>query len=78
MEHLISAEKIEQRIFFVRGQKVMIDRHLAELFSVPPRSLNLAVKRKIEKFPENFRFRLTKEECELLKVQFETLKLISH
>jgi len=75
MEHLISAEKMEQRIFMVRGQKVMIDRHLAELFAVPPRSLNLAVKRKIEKFPENFRFRLTKEEFELLKVQLETLDM---
>ena len=72
MEHLIPAEIIEQRIFLVRGQKVMIDRHLAELYAVPTKSLNLAVKRNIEKFPEEFMFRLTKEEFQDLRFQFET------
>lgn len=75
MEHIIPTEKIEQRIFLVRGQKIMIDRHLAELFAVPTKSLILAVKSNIEKFPENLMFRLTKEEYESLKFQSETLKV---
>ncbi|MEK6615705.1 MAG: ORF6N domain-containing protein [Bacteroidota bacterium] len=78
MEQLIPYEIIEQRIFLIRGQKVMIDRHLAELYAVPTKSLNLAVKRNIEKFPEEFMFRLTKEEYDSLRFQFETLKRGKH
>ena len=54
--------KIEDKILVIRGQQVMIDRDLAELYGVETRSLNQAVKRNIERFPERFMFQLTKEE----------------
>lgn len=62
MKALIPSEIIEQRIFLVRGEKVMIDRHLAELYDVDTRTLNQAVKRNKERFPEGFMFQLSKEE----------------
>lgn len=62
MSNLIPQEVIHQRIFFIRGEKVMIDRHLAELYGVDTRSLNQAVKRNRERFPESFMFQLTSEE----------------
>ena len=54
--------KIEDKILVIRGQQVMIDRDLAELYGVETRSLNQAVKRNIERFPEEFCFQLNKEE----------------
>ena len=54
--------KIEDKIVVIRGQHVMIDRDLAELYGVETRSLNQAVKRNIERFPEEFCFQLNKEE----------------
>ena len=54
--------KIEDKILVIRGQHVMIDRDLAELYGVETRSLNQAVKRNIKRFPERFMFQLTKEE----------------
>jgi phage regulator Rha-like protein len=75
---IIPVEQIQQRIFLIRGQKVMLDFHLAQLYSVPTKSLNLAVKRNIARFPEDFMFRLTSEEYEqlmhFLRFQFETSK----
>jgi hypothetical protein len=62
MKALIPSEVIEQRIFLIRGEKVMIDRHLAELYGVDTRTLNQAVKRNQNRFPEGFIFQLTKEE----------------
>ncbi|MBI4722432.1 MAG: ORF6N domain-containing protein [Candidatus Stahlbacteria bacterium] len=55
-------EVIQQFIFEIRGERVMIDRHLAKLYEVETRVLNQAVKRNIERFPEEFMFQLTKEE----------------
>jgi len=52
---------IEDRIFTIRGQKVMIDRDLAELYGVKTMVLNQAVKRNIERFPADFMFKLTKD-----------------
>ena len=60
---------IQQKIFEVRGQKVMLDFDLATLYEVETRALNQAVKRNIQRFPEEFMFRLTKEEWENLKSQ---------
>jgi len=72
---LIPAERIERRILLLRGQKVMLDFHLAELYEVETRSLNQAVKRNIERFPEDFMFQLTWEETEqVLRSQFVILK----
>ena len=59
---LIPIERIEQSILLIRGQKVMLDRDLALLYGVETRVLNQAVRRNIERFPEDFMFRLTREE----------------
>ena len=56
-------------IFLVRGQKIMLSMHLAELYGVEPRVLIQAVKRNIERFPEDFMFQLSDEEFENLKSQ---------
>lgn len=63
---------IQNRIYDIRGQKVMIDRDLAELYQVETRRLNEAVKRNIKRFPSDFMFQLTKEEFESLMSQFAT------
>ena len=55
-------EIIQQKIFEIRGQKVMLDFDLAALYEVEPRIFNQTVKRNIENFPDDFMFRLTKEE----------------
>lgn len=62
MSNLIPIDVIEQRIFLIRGEKVMIDRHLAELYGVDTRALNQSVKRNAERFPANFMFQLTEKE----------------
>jgi hypothetical protein len=66
--------EIEQRILLVRGQKVMLDADLAELYCVPTKSLNLAVKRNADRFPEDFTFQLTEDEVAALRFHFETSK----
>ena len=63
---LVPLERIEGRIQLIRGQKVMIDADLAELYAVPTKRLNEQVKRNAERFPEDFVFRLTVEEAEAL------------
>ena len=63
--------KIEERIFTIRGKQVMIDKDLALLYGVETKRLNEQVKRNIERFPEDFMFQLTMEEC--LRSQFATL-----
>ncbi len=67
-------ELIENKIYIIRGQKVMLDKDLAWLYEVETKNLNQAVKRNIERFPEDFMFQLTKEEWEGLKSQFVTSK----
>lgn len=62
MGTLIPAEHIERRIFIIRGVKVMLDRDLAGLYGVTTMALNQAVKRNRERFPDDFVFRLTKDE----------------
>ena len=58
-----SKTKIEERIFTIRGRQVMIDRDLAQLYGVETKRLNEQVKRNIERFPEDFMFQLSQEEC---------------
>ena len=62
-------EAIKHRIYEVRGLRVMLDRDLAELYGVETKVLNQAVKRNIERFPEDFMFRLNKNEWTFLKSQ---------
>ncbi len=75
-ESMISREVIEDRIFVIRGRRVMLDFHLAELYGVPTKSLNLAVKRNRSRFPEDFMFRLDSSESgeveKVLRFQIET------
>ena len=61
-EKLVTQESIENRIFIIRGQKVMIDRDLAELYEVETKRLNEQVKRNMNRFPENFMFQLSEQE----------------
>ncbi len=70
----ITPKKIEQMIYLVRGQKVMLDSDLAELYCVLSKNLNKAVKRNIEKFPSDFMFKLSRQEYEDLRFQFGTFK----
>ncbi|MDD4980220.1 MAG: ORF6N domain-containing protein [Candidatus Omnitrophica bacterium] len=70
MKELIPEEIIERKIFLLHGQKVMLSIHLAKLYGVEIRALIQAVKRNIERFPEDFMFQLTDEEFKNLKSQF--------
>ena len=69
LQTLIPVEVIERRIFLIRGRKVMLSNHLAELYEVEPRALIQAVKRNIARFPEDFMFQLSVEEFANLKSQ---------
>ena len=71
---LITPVLIESKIFVIRGKQVMIDRDLAELYGVETKRITEAVKRNIERFPEAFRFQLTKEEYDFLRSQIVTSK----
>ena len=70
-DQLVFADKIESLIKVIRGQQVMFDRDLATLYGVEVKRLNEQVKRNIKRFPKDFMFQLTKEEC--LRSQFATL-----
>jgi hypothetical protein len=59
----LPVERIEKAIFVIRGAKVMLDRHLASLYGVSTKVLNQAVKRHVDRFPEDFMFQLTMEEA---------------
>ena len=66
----VPVELIERRIYVIRGQKVMLDSDLAELYQVETFNLNKAVKRNCDRFPEDFMFQLSSEEAKLLTFQF--------
>jgi hypothetical protein len=68
----IQTELIQRRILLFRGQKVMLDVDLANLYGVETKALNRAVSRNLERFPEDFMFRLTPMEFELLRYHFGT------
>ena len=72
MENEISTLQIEKKIFVIRSVQVMIDRDIAELYGVETRILNQAVKRNIERFPEEFMFQLNEDEFENWKSQIAT------
>ena len=69
---------IQSRIYEIRGQKVMLDFDLAEMYEVETRALNQAVKRNIERFPEDFMFQLTKEETLNWKSQIVMSNILAH
>jgi phage regulator Rha-like protein len=70
----VPVELIERRIYLIRGQKVILDSELAELYQVSTGNLNLAVRRNVERFPEDFMFRLTREEHTALLLQIARTK----
>jgi hypothetical protein len=69
---LIPAEGIEKSIFLIRGQKVMLDHELANLYGVPTKALKQAVRRNLDRFPSDFMFELTKREFADLRSQIVT------
>ncbi len=72
-DHLpVPVQVIERRIFLIRGQKVMLDGDLAELYQVPTKRLNEAVKRNANRFPEDFMFQLSSDELENWRSQIAT------
>ena len=71
---IIPENILVNKIYEIRGHKVMLDRDLAELYGVETRTLNQAIKRNIERFPEDFMFQLTKEEWSYLISQIVTSK----
>jgi hypothetical protein len=68
----IPVELIERRIYIIRGQKVMLDADLAELYQVPTKRLNEAVRRNVNRFPEDFMFQLGEEELANWRSQIAT------
>ncbi|MBU6231852.1 MAG: ORF6N domain-containing protein [Patescibacteria group bacterium] len=72
---VIPAESIAQKIFFIRGQKVMLDSDLAMLYGVSTKYLNQTVRRNLSRFPSDFMFQIKEEELESLRLQFATSKI---
>lgn len=62
MDAIVPMEVVKSRIYLLRGQKVLLDRDLAEMYGVETRVLNQAVRRNITRFPEDFIFTLTRDE----------------
>ena len=73
-EALVPAERIAQAILLLRGQKVLLDTDLAELYGVTTKRFNEQVRRNLERFPGDFMFQLTQAEWDALRSQFATLK----
>ncbi len=78
MANLIPAERIENKIYLIRGQKVMIDHDLASLYGVHTRNIKRQVRRNLKRFPEDFMFELSQEEYNSLRCQIGTLKKGKH
>ena len=68
----MSSVQIEQSIFIIRKQKVMLDQDLAKIYGVETKALNRAMKRNLDRFPSDFMFQLTEGEVEILRYQFGT------
>jgi hypothetical protein len=75
LQTLVAEQKILNRIYVIRGQKIMTDQDLAEMYKVETRRLNEQVKRNINRFPKDFMFTLTQKEYENLKSQNATSSL---
>ena len=72
----VPIEIIESKIYLIRNQRVMLDSDIAELYGVTTKRFNEQVKRNIERFPEDFMFKLTDEEYKILRSQFATSNII--
>lgn len=78
MNELIPIQIIENKIFVIRGIKVMLDRDLAELYEIKTMVLNQAVKRNLKRFPEDFMFKLNKDETQELITNCDRFKTLKH
>jgi len=76
--YLIQQEKIEEKIFLIRGHKIMLDRDLAKLYGVETKYLNRQVRRNIQRFPQEFMFRLSVEEKSELVTNWHRFKTMKH
>ena len=74
MNTTVPVERITAKIYLIRGTKVMMDRDLAELYGVETKVLKQAVRRNIDRFPDDFMFELTREEFQKWRSQFVTSK----
>lgn len=72
LQTLVAEQKILNRIYVIRGQKVMLDRDLAEMYGVETKVFNQSVKRNTDRFPKDFMFVLTEKEWQNLRSQFVT------
>ncbi len=77
-ELIVSEQSIQNRIYNIRGQQVMLDRDLAELYQVETKVLNQAVKRNIKRFPDTFRFQLLEDEKNELVTKCDRFKTLKH
>ena len=77
-KELITTDDIRSKVYILRGQQVMLDQDLAEIYGYQVKNLNQQVKRNLTRFPEDFMFQLTKEEVELVKSQFVTSRNINY
>ena len=77
-KELITTDDIRSKMYILRGQQVMLDQDLAEIYGYQVKNLNQQVKRNLTRFPEDFMFQLTKEEVELVKSQFVTSRNINY
>ena len=75
MNEIVPIEVIQQKIFLIRGHKVMLDTDLANLYGVTVKRLNEQVKRNITRFPQDFMFQLSEEENQSLRSHFATIKI---
>lgn len=75
MRKMVVVEQIEQKIYFLRGMKVMLDHDLAPLYDIEAKYLKRAVKRNLSRFPSDFMVKLTRQEYDSLRCQIGTLKL---
>lgn len=78
MANIVPTEIIEQRIFLIRGEKVMVDRDLAELYQVQTKVLNQSVKRNLDRFPPNFMFQLSEKERDELVTNCDRFERLKH
>jgi hypothetical protein len=78
MKTNLAVDVISRKIYFVRGKKILLDQDLAILYGVATKNLNKAVRRNLERFPEDFMFQLSRKEAEFLRFQIGTLKRGAH
>ena len=78
MSTLLIEEIIENKIFLIRGQKVMIDRDLADLYGVETKQLNRQVKRNMERFPSEFVFQMSQKEKDELVTKWHRFSKLKH